>query len=100
MLYIQKELKNKDNMIQYLLTKLSKQTEFIQKQNYELQREPLVNRNSICSLKTTISVTITIIISPRITSYLSLLNVIWLSNFLKLKSELFVLVFAINASCF
>ena len=67
MLYLQKELKNKENMIQYLLTKLSQQTEFIQKQNYELQRELLVNRNSICSLKTTISVTITIVISLRIT---------------------------------
>ena len=54
-------------MIQYLLTKLSQQTEFMQKQNYELQRELLVNRNSIGSLKTTISVTITIAISLRIT---------------------------------
>ena len=34
-----KELKHKDNMIQSLLTQLSKQTEFIQKQSYELQRE-------------------------------------------------------------
>ena len=33
-------------MIQSLLQKLSKQTEFIQKQNYELQREVRVNRNS------------------------------------------------------
>ena len=67
MLYLQKELKNKENMIQYLLTKLSQQTEFMQKQNYELQRELLVNRNSIGSLKTTINVTITIAISLRIT---------------------------------
>ena len=67
MLYLQKELKNKGNMIQCLLTKLSNQTEFMQKQNYELQRELLVNRNSIYSLKTTISVTITTIISLRIT---------------------------------
>ena len=67
MLYLQKELKNKDNMIQCLLTKLLNQTEFMQKQNYELQRELLVNRNSIYSLKTTISVTITTIISLRIT---------------------------------
>ena len=33
-------------MIQSLLTQLSKQTEFIQKHNYGLQREILVNRNS------------------------------------------------------
>ena len=32
------------------------------------------------------------------TSYLSPLNVIWLSNFLRLKSELFVLVFVLKAS--
>ena len=33
-------------MIQYLLTQLSKKTEFIQKQKYEVQREVIVNRNS------------------------------------------------------
>ena len=33
-------------MIKSLFTQLSKQIEFIQKQNYELQREVLVNRNS------------------------------------------------------
>ena len=33
-------------MIQSLFTQLSKQTEFIQKQNYELQREVPLNGNS------------------------------------------------------
>ena len=33
-------------MIQTVLTQLSKQAEFIQEQNYELQREVLVNGNS------------------------------------------------------
>ena len=37
-LLLQKELTNKDNMIQCLLTQLSKQTDFIQQQQYELQR--------------------------------------------------------------
>ena len=36
-------------MIQSLLTQLSKQTEFIQKQSYELHREVLVSRNSTLS---------------------------------------------------
>ena len=34
------------NMIKSLLTQLSNQTEFVQKQNYELQREVLVNRKN------------------------------------------------------
>ena len=38
-LLLQKELTSKDNMMQCLLTQLSKQTDFIQKQHYELQRE-------------------------------------------------------------
>ena len=45
-LYLQKELKNKDNMIESLLTQLLKLTKFIQKQKYELQRKVLVNRIS------------------------------------------------------
>ena len=36
-------------MIQSLLTQLSKQTEFMQKQNYELQREVPLNWNSMQS---------------------------------------------------
>ena len=36
-------------MTKSLLTQLSKQTEFIQKQNYELQREVLLHRNSMQS---------------------------------------------------
>ena len=46
-LFLQKELTNKDNMIQCLLTQLSKQTDFIQQQHYELQREVLIDRNNI-----------------------------------------------------
>ena len=46
-LFLQKELTNKDNMIQCLLNQLSKQTNFIQKQHYELQREVLIDRNNI-----------------------------------------------------
>ena len=38
-LFFQKELTSKDNMMQCLLTQLSKQTDFIQKQHYELERE-------------------------------------------------------------
>ena len=34
-------------MIQCLLTQLSKQTDFIQQQHYELQREVLIDRNNI-----------------------------------------------------
>ena len=34
-------------MIQCLLTQLSKQTDFIQKQHYELQREVLIDRSNI-----------------------------------------------------
>ena len=41
-LFLQKELTNKGNMIQCLLTQLFKQTDFIQKQLYELQREVLI----------------------------------------------------------
>ena len=37
-LFLQIELTKKDNMIQCLLTQLSKQTDFIQQQQYELQR--------------------------------------------------------------
>ena len=33
-------------MIQRLLTQLSKQTDFIQKQHYDLQREVLIDRNN------------------------------------------------------
>ena len=33
-------------MIQYLLTQLSKQTDFIQKQHYELQKEVLIDRKN------------------------------------------------------
>ena len=40
-------------MIQPLLTQLSKQTEFIQKQNFKSQREVPVNSNSTQSKKTT-----------------------------------------------
>ena len=46
-LFLEKELTNKDNMIQCLLTQLSKQTDFIQQQHYELQREVLIDRNNI-----------------------------------------------------
>ena len=46
-LFLEKELTNKDNMIQCLLTQLSKQTDFIQQQQYELQREVLIDRNNI-----------------------------------------------------
>ena len=46
-LLLQKELTNKDNMIQCLLTQLSQQTDFIQQQHYELQREVLIDRNNI-----------------------------------------------------
>ena len=42
-LFLQKEITNKDNMIQYLLTQLSKQTDLIRKQHYELQREVLID---------------------------------------------------------
>ena len=45
-LFLHKELTNEDNMIQCLLTQLSKQTDFIQKQNYELEREVLIDRNN------------------------------------------------------
>ena len=45
-LFLQKELTNKDNMIQCLSTQLSKQTDFIEKQHYELQREVLTDRNN------------------------------------------------------
>ena len=45
-LFLQKELTNKDN-IQCLLTQLSKQTDFIQQQHYELQREVLIDRNNM-----------------------------------------------------
>ena len=45
--FLQKELTNKDNMIQCLLTQLSKQTDFIRQQHYELQREELTDRNNI-----------------------------------------------------
>ena len=34
-------------MIQCLLTQLSKQTDFIQQQHYELQREVLIDRNNL-----------------------------------------------------
>ena len=44
-LFLQKELTNKDNMIQCLFTQLSKQNEFIQKQHYQLQREVVIERN-------------------------------------------------------
>ena len=40
------ELTNKDNMIQCFLTELSKQTAFIQKQQNELQKEVLIERNN------------------------------------------------------
>ena len=46
-LFLQIELTKKDNMIQCLLTQLSKQTDFIQQQHYELQREVLIDRNNI-----------------------------------------------------
>ena len=41
------------NMIKFLLTQLSNQTEFVQKQNYELQREVLVNRKNAKSRNNT-----------------------------------------------
>ena len=41
------------NMIKFLLTQLSNQTEFVQKQNYELQREVLVNRKNTKSRNNT-----------------------------------------------
>ena len=34
-------------MLQYLLTQFSKQTNFIQQQHYELQREVLIDKNNI-----------------------------------------------------
>ena len=46
-LFLQKELTNKDKMIRCLLNQLSKQTGFIQQQQYELQREVLIDRNNI-----------------------------------------------------
>ena len=46
-LLLQKELTNKDNITQCLLTKFVKQTDFIQKQHYELQREVLIDKNNI-----------------------------------------------------
>ena len=46
-LFLQKELTNKDNIIQCLLTQLSKETDFIQQQHYELQREVLKDRKNI-----------------------------------------------------
>ena len=46
-LFLQKELTNKDNMMQCLLTQLSRHTDFIQQQHYELQREVLIHRNNI-----------------------------------------------------
>ena len=46
-LFLQKGLTIKDNIIQCLLTQLSKQTDFNQKQHYELQREVLVDRSNI-----------------------------------------------------
>ena len=46
-LFLQKELTNKDNMIQCLLTQFSNQTDFIQQQHCELQREVLIDRNNI-----------------------------------------------------
>ena len=46
-LFLQKELTNKDNMIQCLLTQLSQQTDFIQQQHYEVQREVLIDWNNI-----------------------------------------------------
>ena len=45
-LFLQKELTNKNDMIQCLLTQLSKQTDFILQQHYELQREVLIKRNN------------------------------------------------------
>ena len=45
-LFLQKEIANKDNMIQCLLTQLSKETGFIQKQYYKLQREVLIDENN------------------------------------------------------
>lgn len=44
-LYLQKELKNKDNMMQSLLTQLSKQTDFIKNRTVSC-KEVLVNRNN------------------------------------------------------
>ena len=46
-MFLQKELTNKDNMIQCLFTQLSKINEFIQKQHYQLQREVVIERNKI-----------------------------------------------------
>ena len=46
-LFLQKGLTIKDNIIQCLLTQLSKQTDFNQKQHYELQREVLMDRSNI-----------------------------------------------------
>ena len=46
-LFLQKELTKKDNMIQCLLTQLSKLTDFIQQQHYVLQREVLIDRNNM-----------------------------------------------------
>ena len=44
---MQQELTNKDNIIQCLLTQLSKQTDIIRKQHYQSQREVLIDRNNI-----------------------------------------------------
>ena len=50
-LLVQQELTNKDNIIQCLLTQLSKQTDIIRKQHYQSQRSEIRDPNLKAILK-------------------------------------------------